>query len=567
MVKTRFAGLLRGLLRRMDSPDPAPAVSSRPASAASLATDSKPAPAPAAPVIPPVSPDEIVLPLAPVIAGLPMELRAKIMTVPVAGATIALPVETVVSQLAFGTVKISFGELRRLAPGLFANSGGEHDGKMVNLPLAEILARMNPALLARRARQKVDVDETINGPFGAQGGVIAFTTQPLKSAAPAKPEPPVEKSAGPYPFELPPRANTPPPVAPNPPVAFAPLPGFEFPTKPANGNGHRVPVPPVPPAPPAPVALKFSAAPAPIPAAPVSAPATPPAPAAPRPEPAQPTILAALWDLAEAWPEELKREILAASLANENVTLAGAWVEAGLKRGRVTMSWKQLRTLAKPSSAPSPNDHLELDLPLKVIAPLFFAAQKKLTGSQKIAVVADDIPNLFFGFPQTAPAAPAAPAAPEPRKGEANYYVWGDNGETPKLDESVFAPPTVPQTDFMSRQAQPKEVVARAKVLPGVIGVVITLPDGLRVASEVPAELNADTLAAFIPQMFERMNQSAKELRMGALSDVSFTVGGVPWRIYRVNAVYFAAFGRPGESLPAAEIAALANELDRKKQP
>jgi predicted regulator of Ras-like GTPase activity (Roadblock/LC7/MglB family) len=101
--------------------------------------------------------------------------------------------------------------------------------------------------------------------------------------------------------------------------------------------------------------------------------------------------------------------------------------------------------------------------------------------------------------------------------------------------------------------------------LPGVVGVVVTLPDGLRVASEVPAEFNADTLAAFIPQLFERMNSSAKELRMGALNNVSFTVGNIPWRIYRVNAVYLAAFGRAGEALPAVQLVSLAGELDRKK--
>jgi hypothetical protein len=33
-----------------------------------------------------------------------------------------------------------------------------------------------------------------------------------------------------------------------------------------------------------------------------------------------------------------------------------------------------------------------------------------------------------------------------------------------------------------------------------------------------------------------------------------------------VNAVYFAAFGSAGEPLPAVQLAALAAELDRKKQ-
>jgi predicted regulator of Ras-like GTPase activity (Roadblock/LC7/MglB family) len=99
-----------------------------------------------------------------------------------------------------------------------------------------------------------------------------------------------------------------------------------------------------------------------------------------------------------------------------------------------------------------------------------------------------------------------------------------------------------------------------------VAGAVVALPDGLRVASQVPADLNADTLAAFLPQIFERVNQSTRELRMGALNNVSFTVGNVPWKIFRVNSVYFAAFGRAGEGLPSAELAKLAAEIDRKKQ-
>jgi predicted regulator of Ras-like GTPase activity (Roadblock/LC7/MglB family) len=107
--------------------------------------------------------------------------------------------------------------------------------------------------------------------------------------------------------------------------------------------------------------------------------------------------------------------------------------------------------------------------------------------------------------------------------------------------------------------------VAQAVALPGVAGAIVTLADGLRVASEIPAELNPETVAAFLPQIYERVNQSTRELRMGALNNLSFTVGNVPWKIFRVNSIYFAAFGRAGESLPKSQLAALAAELDRKK--
>jgi predicted regulator of Ras-like GTPase activity (Roadblock/LC7/MglB family) len=553
MVKSRFAGLLRGILRRMDSSEAAPTPVSRPVAAGSPAAPIVPVAASAPAAAPPPDADEIAIPLAPIITGLPLELRGKIVAVP-PGLTINLPIETVTAQLAFGAVKISFGELRQLAPAAFVNSGGEHDNKLISLPLGEILPRLNPALLARRTGPKVEVAADVNGPFGGRGAGVAFTTQPLKAPAP-KPAP----ISAPVPEPAPLRMN--PPVVASAPIAFTPSPAQRTvpPTPPA---------PPIRPVSPAPVIPTISAAPVPA-----------PAPVAPRPEPAQPTIFASLWDLAEHWPEELKNEISNSVLANVSVPLAGSLVEAGLKRGRVTMAWKQLRTLAKPSSPASPNDNVELDLPLKVIAPMFFAAQKNLHGSRVKTTVPPEIPNLFFGFPQAAPEPPPAPISmhlppvePQPadrplgkKSGDSNFYVWGDASEAPKAEENVFAPPPMPQTDFTHRFASPKDVVARAVALPGVVGAVVTLPDGLRVAGEVPAEFNADTLAAFIPQIFERMNQSAKELRMGALNNVSFTVGNVPWRIFRVNAVYFAAFGRAGEALPASQLAALSEELDRKR--
>jgi len=78
--------------------------------------------------------------------------------------------------------------------------------------------------------------------------------------------------------------------------------------------------------------------------------------------------------------------------------------------------------------------------------------------------------------------------------------------------------------------------------------------------------LNADTLAAFLPQIFGRVSQCTKELRMGELNNLNFTVGNIPWKIFRVNAIFFAAFGRAAEPLPTAGLAALAAELDRKQR-
>ena len=515
----------------------------------------------------PASENEIEIPLASVVNALPLELRAKIMSAPAAHATLRLKADAIVSQLGSGTVKISFGELRRLAPGLIANSGGEHDSRTVNLPLPEILARINPARLARRPVKKISVNDDIAGPFADRGRGVNFTSTPLKApaavaaapqplpppaAAPAQnfDAPPLEKSA---PIAFPPRAVPPasnghsngtngshPFATPAAPLTPPPNHGN------TNGNGYSV----------TPFGLKISA--------------TPP-PSAAAAAPAQTVIHAALALLAENWPAGLRPEMSQPPFAGASVPLPGDLIEAGLKRGRVTMTWRQIRLLVAVHSAASVNDALELPLPLKVIAPLFLAAKKNNFSAPARVTVRSDIPDLFFGFPQpaAAPALPGLPPLPKPQPGsqDTNYFVSGAQRQAPATEVTAAVRPGENlQTDFSSRQAAPKEVVARALALPGVAGAVVTLPDGLRVASEVPAELNADTLAAFLPQIFERVNQSTRELRMGALNNVSFTVGNVPWKIFRVNSVYFAVFGRAGEGLPSAQLVQLAAEIDRKKQ-
>jgi predicted regulator of Ras-like GTPase activity (Roadblock/LC7/MglB family) len=367
------------------------------------------------------------------------------------------------------------------------------------------------------------------------------------------------------PIAFSPRQNTP---------LVAPIP-FAEPPKPANGhngngsNGNGNPV--LPP-------FKFTAAP------------VPPSAASTPPSAAQPTIAIALKELAENWPDEIRQEIILNNLAYATVPLPMALIEPGLKRGRVTMNWKDVRSLINPGLPAAPSDTLDLDLPLKVLAPAFLTAQKKFAKAQAKVAVSAEIPNLFFGFPQPeapvqpafvptplppSPAAlaePSIPAAQNPqnpqsaRVSDTNLFSVSTNGNSATAESELFKRTPLPATDFLSRQMQPKDLVAHALTLPGVAGAIVALADGLRVAGEVPAEFKVDTFAAFLPQIYERVNQSTRELRMGALNNVSFTVGNVPWKIFRVNSIYFAAFGRAGEALPKAQLAALAAGLDRKQK-
>lgn len=570
-VKITISGLLRGLQRLLDNneatgPETPRYSTSNGAPVTDVPVVAAPQPM-AAPAPPPPTENanELQLPLQPIIASMSMELRAKVMQTPPAGMVIAIPLEKVLTQLARGAVKITFGELRQAAPGVFVNSGGEHDHKPVMLPLNEILTRLNPALLARRVTQKqVELTDEIGSPFGALGQGITISTTPMKPPA-APPTPPLRMPTPPLQMPAPPSRMVTPvassacirPTTPTIRVAAPQNNGN-------NGNGAPKPVVPV-------------------------SPIAPPMPMN------QAEISAPLAGLSEDWPEGLRLEIAKLNLSDAQVLLPANLIEPALKRGRMTITWENLRPLIKPTPPPaSIHDGTKLELPLKVIAPLFLTRQTAAPRPQPAALPPADIPNLFFSFPQPQPEAPVKAPVPETpvkalepdtsvktqspevnrpalkpvdaKLADSNYYIWGETNDAPRVDETEYKRQQKPATDFTSRHATPQEIVTRAMALPGVAGALVALPDGLKVASQIPPEFNADTLAAFLPQIFDRVSQSTRELRMGALNNFNFTVGNVPWKIFRVNAVFFAAFGRAGELLPTVQLAALAAELDRKKQ-
>ena len=649
--KKNFAGLLRGLLRKVDTSDYAepqsehrsllrqPAAGPVPPAAAQAAAaeelQSVPGdprlqsfPEQVTPAAAPVpartsSPQELEMPLLPILEKLPSDLRSKSMLggVDLQAATITVPVKKVLPQLALGAIKITFGELRSAAPTLF-RTGEEYDSLPITLPLNEVLSRLNPALISRNPGQRIVArpSDDIAEPFGpvGQGGTLApavpkpQTTHFFKKPAPAEPikmtsPPPV--AGAPLPFV--PRATTPSappppaPAAPIPPAAPQPLPFTPRATTPAsppatptprvnfNGPGSVFQTPPPParnpiPTPPNPIQNGVNSIPAPFqmskPHAPAPAPTPTPAPIpvplqrpAATPVPEAPSILASLAALSEEWPESIRLEIAQFNLTTARVALPIHLVEPALKRGRVIFSWHHVRSWIRPTPpGASPNAGLELELPLKVLAPLFLPAQKKEVRQQAHAELPpSSVPNLFFGFPQPQPEEMAPPvnmpdAVPlvkplDAKLNDSNFYVWGENGEDPHLDETTFKRGAAPATDFSSRRALPQEIIDRAMKLPGVTGAIIALPDGLKVAFQLPSEINADTVAAFLPQLFSRVGQCSKELRMGELNNLNFTLGNIPWKIFRVNAVYFAAFGVAGVSLPTAQLAMLAGELDRKK--
>lgn len=262
--------------------------------------------------------------------------------------------------------------------------------------------------------------------------------------------------------------------------------------------------------------------------------ATPPPP----PE-QQPHLSVPLKSLVESWPEAIQNEVLQQQLLNAKVALPALTVSEQLKHGRVCFTWDVLRSWMSPKPAASTEyGERTLELPLKVVAPLFLGIKNGEPKSQRL-VADQQIPDVFA--PVAKPAAAAAPvASPAP-------------ATVAKAEPAPIVPPL---------EKTPEALVARAAALKGVAGALIALPDGLVVASRLPAGLNGENLAAFLPQVYSKFDAGLRALNMGALGDLNFTAGGVPWRVFRTHKLFFAVFGRGTEPLPGESLTALAKELE-----
>src|SRR5262245_28105849 len=121
----------------------------RPAAAPAAARPAAPAAAPRATIptaaradvqvprnapVPANVPASFSLPLKAVISRLPTELMQRVRLLDVGEAEIFVPTQKILSQIASGAVKMSFGELRQLAPPGTFSAENDRDRVLVELP-------------------------------------------------------------------------------------------------------------------------------------------------------------------------------------------------------------------------------------------------------------------------------------------------------------------------------------------------------------------------------------------------------------------------------------------------
>ena len=531
-------------------------------------------------------------------------------------AFLRLPLPLLHAQLVKGSVKIPFAEFRGYSPeGLFPASA-EKDALEVDLPISEILPLLKPEHLSRRPNQrKVVVPEDIGpifGPNGGPAGVRIAETKPTKAAKPAEPVTPVA-----------PAASVPPPA----PAAAVPIAAPVYAFEPAAEERIAAPnIPPVPaitrePVQPV-VAMPVEEAapiaftpPPPIQNEPIRAPKLDPSLASLKPKPAQAngvgglahaasgiaplggvsiappaatngtpkveakapettttsgTFTIALMDVAAFWSEKGRNEL--ANLYRHSLDIPMNTLESALKSGRLTFQWREVRPwlrLAPGNTMPTFEDDLQIELPLAIIAPRFI--EHRVNGKPKNRVDVGDIPDVFEqktpppGFEPAPSAAPVLGATAVPMDFAA-VLAPGKSGDT----EFLRATAGKPLLEFGEIFGQPEkknwtwaEVAQKTMGLRGVEGAVIGNSDGLLVAGTWPNGVKGDAVAAFLPQMYGRILQYTKELKLGEPGNVTLMIENVPLQIFKAGTSFFTVIGRAGENLPKAQLNAIAMRLGK----
>ena len=305
----------------------------------------------------------------------------------------------------------------------------------------------------------------------------------------------------------------------------------------------------------------------------------PPAPT----EPDDSSVLVLSLDaIAQGWPDSVRIEIDGLNGVNPKVAMPTEIAEQALKRGRLAFSWKTVRSWIRPVVPPavSPHDNLTLELPLIAVAPLFLARKRGRHRASLGATIDDAIPNLF---PEPSKQPPPAETQTQPNAG----IVWwnpdqedrspADSPANATLQEEVTTPPiaappmlntspaevVIGNGNAAEQRSTPDGVVSRCTQLKGITGALIASSEGFVVADQLPAGMNPATVAAFVPQIFRKMSQSTRELRVGELSSVSLSFDNRSWQIFQSRDMFLAVIGATGELVSAAIVAELVSDLER----
>lgn len=550
---------------------------------------------------------EVVVSMQSIVNALPDHLKAFV-TQKAASASIKIPMAIILPQLASGSVRLTFADFAELAPDGACRSDRNVASEAVEIPLGEIIPQLSQQQLRRRTNQRpvglppeIESPFTVNGVDKAAVGATKARVVELPSASgrsvvyapPQTAAPQVHAESAPH-------------VAPVTPIKTAGTSAPEY-------VRQEEPVPPPfrPPAAPAPkVQDSYIAPPDPVLApAPVIRPSftmgPPPAFSAPRlpgpvpfpvrqkampapaqavaepPAPKSSSLTVSVQSLADGLPASLQNILMQRPGAVFQLPLE--YLEPAIKAGKVYFSWSQLNEYLIPSWPAAANalpGGTVVDLPLKAIIPLFLA-QLQPTRVQKPIRIDSTIPDLFAdGRPVHAHAAPgptvqAATHRPEPVETQPSSThlrpVTPANTPAfttaPNLRGSAISALGGLEDSRLRPDASLQELLRDMASLPGVVGALLATQDGLLVAVQLPRHLAPETVAAIVPQIYEKTIFYTQHLSFTPSRHLTLVLENLTLQLVRSGRLYLTLLAEPGFQLTPDQLLSLASQIETQHKP
>ncbi|MEO8353100.1 MAG: roadblock/LC7 domain-containing protein, partial [Chthoniobacteraceae bacterium] len=161
-----------------------------------------------------------------------------------------------------------------------------------------------------------------------------------------------------------------------------------------------------------------------------------------------------------------------------------------------------------------------------------------------------------------------APSQPEPKSPPVVASVPDPKPAAPEAAPETKTenhPPAATLGQFFGEPEKsnwsPNEIVSNLVMHPDVEGAIVALHEGLVIAHVLPDSMKGEVFAAFLPQIFARLNQYSGEMKLGTISDLQVNASGRSCHIFRLGQVYFGALATPGRTLPTSELWLCANAL------
>lgn len=267
------------------------------------------------------------------------------------------------------------------------------------------------------------------------------------------------------------------------------------------------------------------------------------------------TVAVPLAGIVNSLPDDLKTCVATIPDGSVGFKVPLQLIQEGLPKGAVKVTFAELKqgSPAGTFTGSTEHDGQWVALPMKDIFARVKPEMLKPRAEQKTIDVPDDIKPVF-GQAQKSPA-PAAPAVPAAAPAPVSVPA-----PIPASAPAVAAVPA-PAAPVPVLSSVPSEIVKTAAGLTGASGALLSMHDGLSVAKQLPADVNADMLAAFIPDIFHRVTTHTRDLKLGEVGGVSVQLGDRLLQIVKGGKLYLTTISRPGESVPPAHLASIGKQL------